>query len=273
MTILIQAKKPVKSVLRRLGLFDSMVRLLPLLQVRSRVRERRLRARSAAAGLPIPPSDLLFLVAGTTDVSWFLSGGKAGFQAIEQVLDRHGVPAANLNRVLDFGCGCGRVLRHWHPYQNVEVHGTDYNPDLITWCQRNLGFANFAVNGLEPPLLYADSQFDLIYALSVFTHLTEPLHRAWIDELRRIIRTGGFLLITTHGRTYRERLNSEEQLAYDSGELVVKKGTSAGSNTCAAFHPEEYVRKLVQGKFEIVDFIPEGAKGNPRQDLFLLRKI
>jgi len=66
---------------------------------------------------------------------------------------------------------------------SARFHGTDYNPQLINWCKPNLCFAQFEVNGLSPPLVYEEEQFDLIYALPVFTHLPEDLQLAWMSEL------------------------------------------------------------------------------------------
>src|SRR5947208_884804 len=84
------------------------------------------------------------------------------------------------------------------------------------------GRARSEVNGLAPPLAFDDASFDLVYALSVFTHLTGDLQVAWRDELRRVLRPGGRLLITTHGRSYVPRLDVEERERFESGELVVR---------------------------------------------------
>ena len=58
----------------------------------------------------------------------------------------------------------------------------------------------FSVNGPLPPLPYADGSFDLIYGVSVFTHLSEEHQRAWLPELRRILKPGGLLLLSFHSK-------------------------------------------------------------------------
>ena len=52
-----------------------------------------------------------------------------------------------LETMLDFGCGCGRILRWWASLKDsCEIWGCDYNADLIAWCQRRLSyFAQFKV--------------------------------------------------------------------------------------------------------------------------------
>jgi hypothetical protein len=111
-----------------------------------------------------------------------------------------------------------------------------------------------------------------VYALSVFTHLTEELQTAWRDELRRVLRPGGRLLVTTHGRAYLPRLESDERLRFERGELVVRWADLAGSNLCSAYHPERYVRETLAHGFDLSTIEPEGARGNPTQDLVVLRR-
>ena len=64
--------------------------------------------------------------------------------------------------MLDFGCGCGRVMRWWKDLESTRLHGTDYNPYLVAWCRQNLPFAEFSVNGLEAGLDLPDGHFDLV---------------------------------------------------------------------------------------------------------------
>ena len=111
-----------------------------------------------------------------------------------------------------------------------------------------------------------------MYALSVFTHLTEELQRAWRDELRRVLRPGGRLLLTTHGRSYLPRLDSDERNRFEEGELVVRWSDLPGSNLCSAYHPEAYVRSTLADGFELLTIDPEGARGNPTQDVVVLRR-
>ena len=42
---------------------------------------------------------------------------------------------------------------------------------------------------------------------------------------------------------------------------------------CGAYHPEIYVRERLARGFQVVEFVPEGAAGNPYQDAYLLRRV
>lgn len=227
--------------------------------------------QGASDRLPIPPFSLRILVAGSPDIGWFLDSGRQGAETIRAALLRNGMDVARCRAILDFGCGCGRVTRHWATLAS-EVHGTDLHPRLVEWCRRNLGFGRFRTNGLAPPLDYENGRFDLVYALSVFTHLPEALQHAWMAELFRVLRPGGSLVLTTHGRRYLDRLDADEQRRFAAGEIVVKNEGPPGSNLCGTYHPEAWVRTRLARGFDILDFVPEGALGNPWQDLYLLRR-
>lgn len=224
-----------------------------------------------AHGVPLPPAQLRDWVAGTDDLNWFLEGGRLGAQTVKTILARHGVVLEQLGSILDFGCGCGRVLRHLRPLESVRIHGTDSNPAAIAWCDRNLDFAEFGTNRLEPPTRYRANSFDCIYAFSVFTHLPEALQLAWMRELRRILKSGGHLIITVHGDHYLSQIGAGSQAKYQRGELVVLGEEAVGQNHCAAFHPPSYVRNILAREYEVLEFIPKGALGNPQQDAYLLR--
>ena len=239
---------------------------------RERVHGLPLRASERKMGRPVPPGRLIHLVANTEDVAWFLGTGELAARSIRAALIKNGLAIEDFGSVLDFGCGAGRVIRQWADLNGPALHGTDYNPDLVSWCRDALPFARFSVNGLDRPLEAPAASYDFIYALSVFTHLSEPIQRFWMGELSRVLKPGGHLLITTHGDRYLPILTPAEQADYRAGRAVVRKATRAGSNDCAAFHPEPYVRQTLAHGFEVVDMIPDGALGNPWQDVYLLRK-
>jgi SAM-dependent methyltransferase len=222
-------------------------------------------------GLPLPPRPLRVRVAGTKDGDWFLRGGELAGDSIRAALDRAGASIDRMDAVLDFGCGCGRVVRRWADLPG-RVVGTDLSSDAIAWSRRNLPFATFEVNGLEPPLLFDGESFDLVYAMSVITHLPVDLQLRWLEELRRVLRPGGYLLITLHGDAYLDRLTPEEAARFRAGECVVRWSEVAGSNLCTTFHPASFLHGPLSDGFEIVEIVPRGALGNPEQDLVLLRK-
>ncbi len=245
-------------------------------RIATRLRDRfgglSLRAEHRKSGLPIPPGHLIYTVANTENVPWFLDSGAIAARCLEETLLRNGVAIASLGRVLDFGSGVGRVMRHLAHVRGPEFHGTDYNVDLVAWCRKALNFAKFEVNALDQRLSYPDNYFDFTYALSVFTHLDEPLQTFWMNELRRVLKPGGLAFITIHGQFYLNQLDEAERAEFLAGRPVIRLSKREGSNDCASFHPESSVRGGLAAAFEVLDFVPEGALGNPNQDAYLLRK-
>src|SRR4051794_20985635 len=231
-------KRAVLDAFDRVHLARPAVRLYELaLAARS-----DLRGRSAAAsdGLPLPPARLRAQVGPLhADASFFLESGRRHAALIRELLAEGGTSPDDLDAFLDWGCGCGRVLRHWSTLASTRVHGCDIDPRMIAWCANNLPFAAVRVTELSPPLPYEDDAFGLVYAFSVFTHLSEDLQHAWIGDCRRVLSPGGFPLIPTLGEHFasRERLTPAERARFDGGELVVLYGRSAGTSLCSAYHP------------------------------------
>jgi SAM-dependent methyltransferase len=223
--------------------------------------------------MPVPPSSLIFSATGTRDVEWFLKSGFETASAFRAALESVGRPIESFSHVFELGCGCGRVLRQWSQLEGPAFYASDYNPLGVEWGKRHLDFVSFGTNDLEPPLRYASGSFDLSYAVSVFTHLPEPLQEPWLEEMHRILRHDGILMVTLSGEGDLVRLGEAEQSRFYQGELVVVDPKYAGTNLCGVYHPESYVRAHWSKYFKILRFFPQGAAGCPYQDLYLLERI
>jgi SAM-dependent methyltransferase len=237
-----------------------------------RVRNRRYSPGAVPDGLPLPPATLRVQVAGTADIESFLVSGELAAQSVRELLAAGGLPLEQCRAVLDFGCGCGRVLRQWKDRKETTFHGTDLNAELVQWCREQLPFASVSVNTAVPPTSFGGESFDAIYAFSVFTHMPADIQRRWLQEFRRILKPGGLLIFSTHGSYYVPRLGNEERRQFLDGELVVRFASAAGSNLCCTYHPEAFVRRELAPGWEIAAFTPEGARGNPRQDAWVFRR-
>jgi SAM-dependent methyltransferase len=150
------------------------------------------------------------------------------------------------------------------------LYGSDYDTSQIEWCRSNLPFAEFTANGLAPPLPFEDDSFDFAYALSVFTHLDEGLQIAWTAEFKRVIKPGGYLLLTLLGPSHLDSLDALQRERFLAGELVVSDPEGSGTNACTAYHPEPYVREKLAEGFSVVTISLSGSP-NEGQDAVLLR--
>jgi len=75
----------------------------------------------------------------------------------------------------------------------------DPNEQAIAWAQEHLPGIQFAVSPQEPPLDFPDGHFDFVVAISIWSHYGERSAIGWLEEMHRVVRPGGRLLLTTHG--------------------------------------------------------------------------
>jgi SAM-dependent methyltransferase len=222
----------------------------------------------APDGLALPSPETMAMA---TDSFWarsFLETGEAASGTIKRILASNELDIASFDAVLDFGCGCGRLMRYWKDVSGPRFFGVDYNPYLVEWCRHHLPFASFErVLPLEP-IPHPDEAFDFIYTYSVFTHFDLEAERFWIGELERVLRPGGFLYLTLRGDRYADVLTPEQRRRYDAGEMVVQAEHVSGSNACLAHHPQPYVRKELAPELEVVQIVPSDGV-DPEADAYL----
>ena len=106
-------------------------------------------------------------------------------------------------RVLDFGCGWGRILRFLtRDVPPERLHGCDPVQPILDVCRQNRVPATLAQSDFLPQRLPFDEPFDLAYAFSVFTHLSEAAHEQCLAALHDGLRPGGILVATIRPPAY-----------------------------------------------------------------------
>ena len=119
---------------------------------------------------------------------------------LSDTLRRVGASMDDVRRGLDFGCSSGRVVRVLAAcWPEAEWHGCDPNGDAIAWASEHLPEATFTQSPQDPPLPYEEAAFDFVCAISIWSHYGETAAIRWLDEMHRIVRPGGHLVLTTHG--------------------------------------------------------------------------
>jgi len=234
--------------------------------------DRRYTGRPGYAYLP--PAALRYQV-GSIGAEDFVNIGKACARDLETALGRIGKTFQSFRDILDFGCGCGRTLSWLRDYSPAcRFHGIDLNPKAISWCRKHMGFADFVVGNPLPPTSYSDNAFDLVYAISVFTHMDEPYQFAWLRELKRITKPHAVLLISVNGESLMRQLPQEESAKVTITGFHAKPSRSLTkifpefyTNT---YHTKEYIANKWSTDFKIHDHIPQGM--NDHQDLVVLER-
>lgn len=178
-------------------------------------------------------------------------------------------------RILDWGCGPGRILNHLPSTvcRTNQLFGTDYNRRYIKWCKEHLANVIVKENDLKPPLAFESSYFDVVYGISVFTHLSEKMHMAWMEELARVLKNNGILFLTLHGDVFKKQLTRKEVELYATGNLVIRKYEIEGGRLFGAYHPSPYVKRLASTyNFKVLEHIQgKESQNKPQQDVWILK--
>jgi SAM-dependent methyltransferase len=231
--------------------------------------------------LPIPDDNNLTRV-GAQGVKHYRNVGFDKFIRIENALKKYtNKTYGDMERILDWGCGCGQVIRYFNKYSNVEINGADIDMVNIKWCERNLNFAKFHHVPLNPPTKFDNNYFDLIFGISVLTHLRENDQSDWLSELSRISKKDSIVLISVHGNggvAFRNELfNIDELLKWQEKGFVAlgvdKAIDSIGDKEyyTTSFQTDWYIKKYWSEYFKIIDIIPSYI--GHFQDLVVMQKI
>jgi SAM-dependent methyltransferase len=226
-----------------------------------------------ATSTPQPPTALQERIGGSKD---FIS---AGAQLASLVLTYVG-KYKSLDRwgaVLDWGCGCARVIAQLRKLiPPGTLHGCDIDAQAITWNRDNLHGPTFTRIDPYPPAPYPDGKFDVVYGISVMTHLAEETQFLWLKELRRIARPGAILALTIIGENLRAT-NMPLDLAPQFERVGFAAQVPSYSDTLAeyshdkyyqeAYHSLDYIAAHWSRYFEVLECVE-----TKHQDIILLRR-
>lgn len=193
-------------------------------------------------------------------------------RSITEALRAEGIALDRLRHIVDFGCGSGRVIRHMiSALPQASFVGIDIDRDAIDWCRSHIA-GSYSVGPLAPPSFLPSDKFDLVYAVSVFTHLDEELQDAWLAELKRVLRPSGTLVVSTHSPVLtfeRPDLSSDQHLLLQSRGFLFAGG-GGRFNDESAFHSPLYLQTHWSKWFEPLKYTQHGMAGY--QDLSIFRK-
>jgi SAM-dependent methyltransferase len=236
-------------------------------------------------GAEQPPEDVHAMARGPLAAA----GGLYEADLIVEALDQAGVSLDGMRSALDFGCSSGRVVRALgaaHP--EIRWHGCDPNEPAIAWARKYLPGVELFVSANRPPLPLAEGSLDLVYAISIWSHFAPRLGLDWLEEMRRLIRPGGHLVLTTHGLAavayYAHHQLRTPQQSREIADTLYREGVWYAPEFgeegdwgvvnpdwgTAFLTPEWLLTQLCPG-WRVLEFAP--GRNQDNQDVYVLQRV
>jgi len=225
-----------------------------------------------SAGVRIPPAWLIQAFTGSPDTIDHIESGKRSAGFYVDLYDRLCGDYDDVKRVLDFGCGCGRVLSRMPTGGGVRYFGVDLHEAALQWLRTTMPEATFLAGSEMPPVEIGAEEIDLVYSVSVLTHLDREQEGAWLDEWHRLLRPGGHVIATFRAEDWVEQNTIARQ------KQAIRQAWSANDGFCYQKHrywegifPEfysgtyqtiDYVRSTWGKRFEILTIVPAADSPN-----------
>jgi SAM-dependent methyltransferase len=225
-------------------------------------------------------------------VGRFLEAGSNIFRALNNEIEVYLYDYLKTDKdvyILDFGCGVGRVTSYFCNYYSFPIYACDVDASAIAFLQKNQKKCIPCCNLFSPPLPFPDSFFHCVYSVSIWTHLSPESEEQWLEEIFRVVKPGGLILITVSGFTALQKRRSRDfgwesisndilekegriykeypDFKRDSGKIYPGLPTSYG----LAVHSPSYITKNWSKLFEILDI--KEACIDKIQDLVIMRKV
>ena len=163
-------KNKISMFLRKLGLIKCMDKIHFFL-VYLKTYKKRKEFKRNNPDVILPPPYFIYETFGLDYIQFYNASIETASWLISYFKKHKSLYDVN---ILDWGCGPGRIIRHLPSLLDKSCHcyGTDYNAGYVEWCSKNIPEVEFKSNSLEPPLSFEDNKFDVIYGISIFTHLS-----------------------------------------------------------------------------------------------------
>ncbi|MGI8603918.1 MAG: class I SAM-dependent methyltransferase [Verrucomicrobiales bacterium] len=228
--------------------------------------------------LSVPPRDIIGHITYRSgcpvpeSTPRFLHTGYLSMRQHERTLHAAGYVPRPGTVILDFGCGSARITRFLGELApDAQVFGCDIDAAAIEWNINHLcASGQYVVSAVQPPLPQTIPMCDLILAISVFTHLPEPMQNLWLAELRSRLKPGGYLLATFHGEAFVRFIPAAQRADFEAkGYAYANLGLTEGlpGYYQSAFHSADYVRKHWGSGFAALHHAPAA---NGAQDVAVL---
>lgn len=233
----------------------------------------------------IHPHDLMYLWylngSPTQAQATYLKTGDKNMRELQAIMDDVGLSFRPDLRLLDFGCGYGRLTRYLVTrLRSSQIRVSDVDPNAVDYVARTLNVTGFC-SATQPQELRHLERYDLILAISLFSHLPRNLWAQWLEKLSQLLAENGVLIFTTQGPSLFGTLTPTAQAkalaeASDDGFCFVSSNETQGRLDVAEYGQSyvnhDWVARIIKAHSagNLLGYYPRGMWG--RQDVYVLRK-
>lgn len=155
----------------------------------------------------IHPADFIFQFLITNPVfkdkanavRYYFYDGMQSAKLLNSLITELGIDTAAKPKVLEFASGYGCVSRQFANHMpDAETISCDIHQDAIDFLQNELGKPAVLSNSI-PEMLELRSEFDIVFALSFFSHMPRLTWLRWLLALYARVKPNGYLIFTTQG--------------------------------------------------------------------------
>ncbi len=198
----------------------------------------------------IPPNRDLFETF-KLNYELFFTDGQIAAKEIIAYYHLHSSNQNDKTYVLDWGCGVGRIIQHTPlVLQDAICYGADINKERIEW--NRLHIPNILFDVIEyKHLPYPSSFFNLVYGISVLTHIHKNEQLFWLKELKRIMQQNAIAIISTHGKYYFDQLSIKEQMFIETSGSITNEYKKDGHHLLTTYNDPITFRTILEQLFKI----------------------
>ncbi|MEP7156185.1 MAG: class I SAM-dependent methyltransferase [Betaproteobacteria bacterium] len=130
----------------------------------------------------------------------YLADGWRTLSELMVILETLDQPLLKMDSVMEFAAGFGRFTRHLTRYLPGRVSCADVLPGSVDFLHEQFGVKTM-LSGHDPAAMKFPEQYELVFVLSMFTHLPPARWQAWMKALAAAVKPGGLLVFSVCNET------------------------------------------------------------------------
>lgn len=203
----------------------------------------------------------------------YLSDGWRSMVELMQVLERLDCRLSECRSFLEFASGFGRFTRHLKKaLPDGALHVSDVVPGSVDFLRQQFGVEGFYSNTDVQQVALEPSRYEVIFVLSLFSHLPAQTWQLWLEKLFSAVRPGGVLIVSTHGEksvsNYKVELDANGFAFFTESESQALEGQTYG----CTFTSHAYVERAIQKLPEVKNVLHLPAHFWGHQDAYAIQR-